>query len=187
MPVIENLKTTKISLNQIISLVILIVACLIAITIHRKENEKVEQIRQIQQEQKRKNDILISVKDLRKRVEAYKHAFEPKDSRKIINTITNLAAATTGVEIVSLKPQKMSTGPDREGSKIYDKAFFHLAIKVEGYHQLATFISSLENNPIMFIIESLQVNDIQIARAVTGTKVVKLQVGLIISVISFKG
>ena len=185
MSVIESLRTKKISINQIISLVILVVAGLVAMNISQKQNKKINQLRQVQDEQKKKSDILLRVEDLKKRIEFYKQTFKPKDNREIINTITNLAAAT-GVEIVSLKPQMTSNGDRGKGVTIYNKNFFHLAIRVSGYHQLGEFISKLENNPMMFIIEALEVQNIQGVSAGLSTEAEKLQIGLIISVLSFQ-
>jgi Tfp pilus assembly protein PilO len=184
MPLTEAIKNKKISISQVINLVILIVGCLIAINIFKGQNKKIAQIRQATEEQKEKNETLLNIGDLKKRINLYKQRFKPKDRREIINTITDLAAASK-VEVVSIRPVDRRRRK-RMISEIFDKTLYNLAIQIEGYHQLGEFISKLENNPIMFIIESLQVKRSSDTKAGMVSPSVKLEVELVISELFFK-
>jgi len=184
MPLIEALKTKKININQIISLVILIVASLVAINIYKRQNEKIAQVIQLQDEQTKKNDILLRIGNLKKRIELYKEKISPKDSREIINTLTELARSA-GAKIISLKPQEGLFRGGGGATEVYNKVFFNLTIQVEGYHQLGRFISRLENNPMLFIVESVQVSGLTSHPELTA-KPEKLQIELIISKLFFK-
>ena len=146
----------KIKLNQIISLSILIIAGLIAINIYQKQNKKIDQINQAQEEQRKKNELLLNIRDLRGRFEVYEQSFQAKDNREIMNTITNIAT-DSGVKITSIKPVKGSSA-DMRKKEMYNKASFNLSIQVDGYHTLGEFISRLENNPMQFIIELLRMS-----------------------------
>ena len=63
------MRTKKISLNQIINIVILCLAGLLAINIFKGQNKKINELRQIQEEQKQKNEILYRIEDLKNRIE----------------------------------------------------------------------------------------------------------------------
>ncbi len=182
----QAMKIKKITLNQITNFVVLVVASLIAINIYQIQNKKIMQIRQVQNEHKKKNEILLRIGDLIKRIELYKQKFNQKDRREIINSITNLAQAA-GVKIVSLKSQEKPPTGMEVMSRIYDKIFFNLIIQVDGYHQLGEFISSLENNPMIFTIESITARESSSTQTEAVTRPQKLQLELIISELFFKG
>ena len=178
------MKIERINLSQIVSLLLLVIAGLVAINLYQKQNKKIDQIRYIQDEEKKKNEILLRIRELKKRTEVYKQRFKQRDRSEIIDTITNLATAT-GVKIISLKPQEKSQSATK--GEIYDKVFFHLSISVNSYHQLGKFISKLENNPIIIIVESLRVREpSSTSAAAQRDESEELKVELIISEVFLK-
>ncbi len=177
--------TKKISLNQIINIVILCIAGLVAINIYKWQNKKINELRQIQEEQKQKNEILYRIGDLKNRIEFYKEKFKRRDRREIINIITSLAAATE-VKIISLTPLKLIAGNIKSKSEIYDKVFFKLVIRVNSYHQLGRFISRLENNAIMFAVNSLGLSLSSGREIKLAPELEKMPVELVISVMYFR-
>jgi hypothetical protein len=179
------MRTKKISLNQIINIVILCLAGLVAINIFKGQNKKINELRQIQEEQKQKNEILYRIGDLKNRIEFYKEKFKRRDRREIINTITSLATAT-GVKIISLTPVEQIPGDIKSKSEIYDKVFFKLAIQVESYHQLGRFISRLENNAVMFAVNSFGLSLSSGREIKLAPELEKMPVKLVISEVYFK-
>ena len=169
----------KDKLNQIVSVGVLIIAGFVAVNIYQRQAAKISQLQQIHNEQELKNQLLLSIAETKSRAQLYKQGFKAKDSREIINIITEIAQGA-GVKIISLRPLERSSTDDKD--KIYDKVLFKLDIQVEGYHQLGGFISRLENSPTIFIIESIQVDKLLTARA---GQVKSLQVALVISELSF--
>lgn len=185
MPLIKAIDFKKINLNQIISVVILVVALLISIKIFQGENKKNAQIKLIQNEQRKKNEILLRITDKKSKIELYKESLKPRDKRDIINKITNLARAA-GVKINSLKPQEQRSSRRMAVNEIYNKMFFNLAIEVSGYHQLGKFITSLESDLMMFVVESLQIERDLVRDTNLIDQPKKLQVGLLIMELFFK-
>ncbi len=179
------MRTKKISLNQIINIVILCLAGLLAINIFKGQNKKINELRQIQEEQKQKNEILYRIEDLKNRIEFYKEKFKREDRREIINTITSLATAT-GVKIISLAPVEQISWDIKSKSEIYDKVFFKLTIQVDSYHELGRFISRLENNTVMFAVNSLGLGFSSAREIKLALEVVKMPVELVISEVYFK-
>jgi hypothetical protein len=86
----------------------------------------------------------------------YQQSLEPKDHREVINTITDIARAAD-VQIIALKPREALR---RAKSEIYEKIFFDVIIQSESYHGIGKFISRLESNQIVFIVESLTIDRI---------------------------
>ena len=182
---IKKIDFKKINLNQIISLVILVAVFLIALKIFQSQGKKNAQIRLIQNEQKKKNEILLRIADQKKKNELYRETFRPRDKREIINRITNLAKAA-GVRINSLKPQEEHSRSRKAISKIYNEMFFNLAIEVDSYHQLGKFISSLESDPMMFMVGSLWIGRDLVSSSDWVSPFKRLRVDLVIMEIFFK-
>ncbi len=181
MSLIDTLKTKKVTLNQIISLVLLAVSGLVAINIFQKQNKGIAQMVRLQDEERNKNDVLRRIDELKKKMAFYREMLQPKGRREIINTITNLAKNTL-VDIVSLRPGE-SQGPGRGAKRqIYYKTFFHLIINVKSYRQLNRFINILENSPMVFVIESLRITKLVVADLVSRPD--KLVVEVVISKLS---
>ncbi|MFH1339275.1 MAG: hypothetical protein ABIH40_05490 [Candidatus Omnitrophota bacterium] len=175
----------KISLNQIINIVILCVAGLIAINMFKGQNKKITELRQVEQGQKQKNEILHRIGGLKNRIELYKGKFKQRDRREIINTITSLATAT-GARIISLTPLEQVSGDMKVKSEIYDKAFFKVIVQVDSYHHLGRFVSSLENAPVMLTVNSLGLSVSSGRGLRLSPELEKMPVELIISVVYFK-
>ena len=182
---IDKIDFKKINLNQIISFVILIAVLLIALKIFQSQGKKNTQIILIQNEQKKRNEILLRIADQKKKHELYRETFRPRDNREIINRITNLAKAD-GVCINSLKPQEGLFGGRKAISQIYNKKFFNLAIEVDSYHQLGKFISSLESDPMMFMVGSLWIGRDLVSSSDWVSPFKRLRVDLVIMEIFFK-
>ncbi len=182
---IEAIRRRKISLNQIVNVVLLVVASLVAISIYQKQNKKFVRISQIRNEERKKNEVILRVGDLKKRTELYKETFNPVEHREIINTVMYLARAT-GTEVTSLKPEEKPASDAGMGGQIYNKVFYRLTVYADGYHELAKFINRLENNPILFVIESFQLRGISPAGVESTAGSEKLQAQLIISVLFLK-
>jgi len=180
----ELFKKEKVNLNQVISLVILAIAFLVAINIYKGQNRKIAIIRNDQSDLKKKSDILFTIRDLKESFVLYKSTLKARDSREIISTIMNLATES-GVNITLLRPKEQTSVSNRmRRGAIYDKVFFDLSIQVDSYHQLGKFISRLENDPMMFSIESLRIDISATEMELISPK--KMQVDLTVSQLFFK-
>ena len=177
MSLIEELKQKKVNINQIISLAILIVACLIAINLFIRQNKKIAQMLQIKNEEIEKKEVLLRIEDLNKKIVLYRENLRPKENREIINTITNLAR-DTGVEVTALRPRELRVPGQRAKRVIYDKIFFHLSIKVDSYIQLSKFINNLEKSAMIFVIDSLKIKRLVVADLLSKPE--RIEVDLVI-------
>ncbi|MFH1678317.1 MAG: hypothetical protein ABH914_01715 [Candidatus Omnitrophota bacterium] len=185
MPLTQEINIKKISLSQVINLIIFVVAALVAINIYKGQNNRVSEIIQIKQEQEKKNALIKKIKGLREKIAVRKTTHSVRDRREIINTITSLAI-DVGVKIVSIKPEQGSGDSRIEKNPTYDKNFFNIMLEVRDYHQLGNFIGRLESDPIMFGIEFLRLNTSLSETDTEITLIRKIRVDLIISEAFFK-
>jgi Tfp pilus assembly protein PilO len=151
MPLTDLLKIKKINLSQIANLVILLIAGIVALNIYQRQNKKITSVLKLHKDQSEKNELLLQIDDINKSIESYKENFGYRDRREIINMITNIARSS-GVNILALRPQEKAK---KVKSEIYDKVFFDVDIQANSYHEIGKFISRLESNPVIFIVESI--------------------------------
>ncbi|MFC1657892.1 hypothetical protein ACFL1D_00750 [Candidatus Omnitrophota bacterium] len=182
MSLTELIKAKKVGPNQIVSLALLALACLIAINIYQKQSKKITQVEQLYQEQNKKNAVLLRIGDIMAGIKVYQERLQSQDIRQIINKITDIARSSK-IDITAIKPQAQTS---QSKSKIYDKTFFEVSLSADGYHELGEFISRLENDPIVFVVESLTLNrGTDLNQIQSDTTEVKLKARLIISQLFF--
>ena len=96
-------------------------------------------------------------------------------------------ATENEAKIVSMMPIDR-TAQRTEGRGIYDKHFFNLVVLFDDYHKLGRFVSSLENNSIMFIVESIQINTLGSSDGRKASEELsKIKAQLVISQLFFQG
>ena len=160
----------KISSNVIINIVILLVAILVSVKIHKSNAQKITILQKKCTDEKSKTKIIQEIKDFISTIDAYKSKIPPQDSRAIVNNITKLARMAD-VKIISLKPEKkkekMKAGrksarrnrrkkKKEQDGRVFEKTFIDLGLQVEDFHKLGRFISILESDPAVFCVEWLQ-------------------------------
>lgn len=183
--IVEETSNSRFNLNQVVSVAILVAACLVALNIYKGQKKKGTQILHLQDEQRKKNEILLHIGDLNKKIKSYKQVFMEREHREIIDMITRVCA-DSNVKIISLKPQKAQSGITKKGSEKYNKAFFGLVIQVDSYHQLGEFISRLENSQTMLLIEWLQIEVVVGTSSGLAAHPESLKITVAISEVSFK-
>ena len=151
---LSQIKLENISINQIVTIAILLVAVLGGVKIYKGQTKKVIALRQACVKQQQKNELLSSIGELKTKFEFYRGQAKPAEQREIINRITNLAEAS-GVKIISIKPEGKSSNVHRGKSKVYNEEFFTLKTEVKDYHGLGKFINNLENDPMIFLVSNL--------------------------------
>ena len=141
------------------------------------------QIRQFKEEQQKKNQLLIDVGDLKKRLAIYRENFKPLEIREVIDMISEIAKSNN-IEISSLRPANIQSKDKDSKARVYDKAYFTLSIQAGSYNMLGKFISDLENSSAMFNIQSMGISGLQDSQGLGHLKGLKVEMQ--ISAIFFK-
>lgn len=186
MPLKQTININKLNINHVINVVVLFVAGLIALKMYQGQMKKLTKIDYTLDQQRKKNEALIHIGELKEKIETYKGAFKEKDSRQIISAITNLAKVSE-IKIVSLRPETSKhVAGKRKEEQLHGKATFGLNIEADSYNRLGKFISKLENDSMAFIVESISISGKQVRGTRSITRPDKMDVDLIISKFFFK-
>ncbi len=152
----------KISTNLIISIALAIAAVLISLKIHTSSKAGIAKLHQNCEQERQKTTMLTQVANLQKKLDAYTSQFGKLDHSEVVKVIAELAKKNS-VTILSLKPEVKSQRISRSGRRIKkgereesaQKSFFKISIRLDNYHVLGEFISDLESDPIVLVVESV--------------------------------
>jgi len=137
--------------NQIISIVIIIITCIVAYKIYQNNSAALDNLKKTRDAEVKKNELLTKLGALDKKVKGYK-AFLNKDNKvnktAISNNIGSIAKDSL-VKISSIKPSP------EQVSAVYIQYNFDLKASASSYEELANFISRLEESDDVFMVEIL--------------------------------
>jgi len=138
--------------NMVLNIVILVIACFIAFNfIYKGQESSFKNLMAQKEAEQNKNAVLESIGKIEKRIADYKVLLPARDPSETMNTINSLAR-DAGLKITSFKPPVTE-----EKEQGYIKIVFEIAIGAPNYHALGRFVSSLENNQDVFIVESVDI------------------------------
>lgn len=135
--------------NKIINIAVIVLAVIIAVNIYKNHVISITALNSQKQKEIEKNEIITNIIKLQKEFNAYKSLINGKDVSLAINNL-NIIAKDAGVKINSIKPEQTKI----EG--IYETYSFQLEISAQNYENVGNFISSLESDPMIFIIDSMK-------------------------------
>jgi hypothetical protein len=136
--------------NRAINAGIIILAISISFAMYNSQMAVIESLKQAKDMEIKKNTALGGVNELEKRVKLYKDFINRKDPTALVNSFNNIARVT-GVTITSLKPGRLQDLP------MYSKYSFSMAVTASSFSQLGKFISKLESDPDIFLVDTAAV------------------------------
>lgn len=163
------------SKKSILNIAIVILALIISVNIYKGQVKDVTDLIQRRESSLKNNVLLQEISQLEKKIDSYKTAINNKDMSAIINTL-NTIAGNSGVELVSIRPKPAEDYP------VYVKYGFTLNITTKRYHDLAKFISQVENSSDIYVIERFGVGI-----TIDADKNKGLAAELILNTVLFKG
>jgi len=134
--------------NQIANLAVVIFMVMVSINIYKGQAKNIAALISFSDADAKKNTLLEEIRQSAQRMNSLRDLINNKDVSSVLATLSNVAAET-GIKISSLRPGASVDLP------LYVKYPFDLAIKAKNYHAIGKFIGQLENNPDIFIIDSL--------------------------------
>jgi len=136
--------------NVILNIGIVILALIIANVIYNNQTVTVDVLKRNKENELKKNKLLDNIKRVDGTFISYKETINSKDMSQIINNISNMAKESD-ITIDSLKPQ--AEKPD----SIYINYPFEMKMHAKSYHAIGRFISKLESNPYIFIVDNMTI------------------------------
>jgi Tfp pilus assembly protein PilO len=137
--------------TKVLDIGLIILALIIAGNIYGGQAKQIDSLKEKQEEEIKKNELLQSIAGLEEQVGSYKNLFTERDINLVIGTISNIARASN-VNIVSIKPESEEKNPD------YIRLPFSLTVGTANYHVLGKFIANVEGAPDLFIIDTVTIS-----------------------------
>jgi len=136
--------------NQIANLAVIIFLVIVSINIYKGQSNNIAVFISRSDADAKKNTLLEEIKQSAQRMNSLRDFINNKDVSSALTTLSNIATET-GMKISSLRPGAAVDLP------LYVKYPFELTIKAKSYHAIGKFIGQIENNPDIFIIDSLAI------------------------------
>lgn len=137
--------------NKILNIGIVLLGCIIAFNIYKDQMKDINFLKERNESESKKNQLLEEIGILSKEVQLYKKFINNKEIKLIINTLRNIAKESS-VKIVAIKPAVEQKYPQ------YTKYPFDLTVETENYHFIGKFISELESHPDIYLVNSAVIN-----------------------------
>lgn len=148
MDAIEFINKNK---NTLFNIALILLALFISNKVYKSQGKAIESLREQTREEFKKNEILQDISSLEKKIGLYKNLLHNKDAASAINTFGNIAKESN-INIISIKPS-----PEQKFTE-YIKIPFELSVNAPNYHSLGKFISRIENQQEVYMIDSLNIN-----------------------------
>ena len=163
--------------NKILNFGIILLAVFIALQIYKSVDQQINSLTVTKNEELKKNRVMEDIAALEKKIEGYKKAFDKKDMGSVVEAISNIAKASS-VNIVSIKPIGEETSAD------YLKLSFLITVSSPDYHSLGNFVSQIEGNKNIYMVNEVSIKSADPENAADGAKA-NLNVILKVSTISY--
>ena len=163
--------------NQIVNLGIIILALFIAFRLYQSAQLEINALNQQKQDELKKNDMTQSIAGLEDTLEGYRKVFVKKDVSSVMDKVSGIAK-NYDVKVVSIKPGR------EENFENYLKSSFTIVINIPSYHALGEFISQIESQKDIFLVDAVSVDasGIDQSRNIAG---MNFNVNLTLSTISY--
>lgn len=161
--------------NKIIHAIIIISAIILASNLYKSQTRDIPSLKTKKELEIKKIRVLGDINELTKIINFYKDLINKKDVSSVINTFNSIANSSD-INIVTVRPIREQVYP------LYIKYPFELIVRTAHYDNLGRFISKLENNPDIYIIDSIRIRGTN----VRGQDLVELTANLKLSTVIFK-
>lgn len=173
----EKIKLSEKNKNKILNIGIIVLALYLAFQIYKSLDNQANFLLLQKDNELKKNIAIEDIVAFEKKIDGYKRVLIKKDLGSVMEAISAIARSCS-VKIISIKPgneEKFST---------YVKTSFSLVVSAPNYHSLGDFISQVENDKDIYIIDDININLVKNARPQEEVKTI-LNVDLKISTISY--
>lgn len=136
--------------NKLINIAIIILAVIIASNIYKKQAKDIQAFREKNNVEIKKNKVLQDIRKLEDKINAYKYLLAGREANLTINNISSIAKETS-VKIISIRPESQQRHSD------YILIPFNLTLNAPNYDALGNFISRLESNETVYIVNSIDI------------------------------
>jgi Tfp pilus assembly protein PilO len=136
--------------ENIFTLIVVCICASMAWKTYQRQQGEIEALRQTDQLERKKNDVLQEISGLEKNYQKLKERVNNKEITTVIGTLSTIAKESD-VKVQYIKP----TGEQK--ASVYARYPFELCVSAPSYHQIGKFVSKLENAPEYYSVEKLDI------------------------------
>jgi len=149
MEILEFLKEHK---DKASNIAIIAVALIVSLKIYDIQNKHIQSLKAKNETELKKNDALKNISRLEIEIQNYKSMLKAKDSSTVMATLSSIAK-DTGVQVLSIKPSS-----EQKYSAYLQEVPYTISVVAPNYHVLGKFISKIESNKNVYIIDDAKVS-----------------------------
>ena len=136
--------------NAVLSLAILAIAGFVSFNIYNKSVQEKAGLQAQIEDEKKKNEVLLQIATLEKKLEGYKQLLTKKEAGEVIGAISSYAKGF-GLQIQSVRPGQ------EQKFKEYIKVPYMLVLRANSYHDIGRFVSMIESSREVFVIDAINI------------------------------
>lgn len=136
--------------ENFVSVVIIVICSIIAFKTYNKNREEIELLKQANEQEVKKNEVLQEISGLEKNFQSLRERINNKEITSSIYSLSTLAKSAD-VKIIFIKPM------DQQLSSVFSRYPFELSVSAVDYHKLGKFVSILEKAEEFYTIERMEI------------------------------
>jgi len=137
--------------NKLVTLVVIIVTLIVFYKLYQNQNEQMDKIKELKRIEIKKISVLKNMQVTYQGLEAYKNLLTKVLEESVVSSLSDFAR-NIGMQVESFKPEARKANVD------YVEFPFSLTVKAKGYHDLAKFVSKIENYAQVFVITNADIS-----------------------------
>lgn len=135
---------------KFLSIGLIVLTLIIAPSIYKNQTRSAESLKAKKDAEIKKNEVLKEISQSEARIKFYKTLLGKKDASLVMDTISSIAK-DSNVLLVSIKPGTEENRP------LCIKYPFVLVIGADSYHAIGKFISKIENQSDIYLVEAISI------------------------------
>lgn len=166
----------QIDKNVVLNIIIIIAALIVANNIYKFQSKGKGELEALKADEMKKNEKVEAIIQLGKKINDYKELVGEKDVNTLLDKIGDIAKASN-VEISSITPAQ------EQAYSVYTQYPFNVSCGADSYHAIGKFISNLENNPDIYIIDKVDIRPNTQGSTAKGQRINRIKADLKINAI----
>ncbi len=136
--------------NRLVALVMIVVTIVVIYKLYQNQNEQIEKINKLREIEIKKIAVLKDMQTTKQWLEAYKNLLTKVLEERVVSALSEFAKSVN-MQVESFKPEIKKVNAD------YVEFPFTLTVKAKGYHDLAKFVSKIENYAQVLVITNADI------------------------------
>jgi len=139
--------------SKLATLIIIVITLVVLYNLYQNQNAQIDKYKEMQNIEIKKKSVLKNIQITQQELGAYKKLLTKVLEDTVISSLSEFAKSVN-VEVASFKPEQKKTNKD------YIEFPFTLLAKAKTYHDLAKFVSKIENYTQVLVITNADITSL---------------------------